>query len=1160
MDTLSLLLLIGGLITLTVALVLFWRSRRVAPSPAPEPAPAPTTLDMQVEVHDGAEIATIADEAPPAPERRLYRPRTLALIATSLVILAVLGIMLNERLTARAPERLVVIVAPFADSGDGQTGRNVANELTRLLADQIKGDATVAMALRSPVDAADALALAEAERADLLIWGEVEPGALLDSPSLLPSLVYTPSGPYGPQAWLGYQSRFAMPRSFALAREPINGQAVLVPLVLAITDYVNGNPDQSHLQLTRLRENYPGLSDELPSILRGNIFWARGFYSEAADAYRLALAEASTDPALLANNLAVILRDGGDAGALAAFAEAVRLLDRDGRDLGELRMNLGLLALQEGRPAAAVVDLEQARNLLPASSALLLELTHAYRESGRLQDAQATLNEATSQVRRDERLVPAHYRTQTTQRLQANLNEQRALLELAQRLEAQGPLVWELEVAPPQPAALLRPIRSQLEAAADASDQAVRQWRRLAASESAAMAGAGLLAGGQAERLELQAVRQRYYLALVQIEQERLSTRRSPGVFDALFSTGNNDPASLVLLNELARRMPASAPIQAASGRAALVAEQAERAQEYYDQVIGMAPQAPEGFFGQGRVAYQRADVARASELYTVALERNGAFFPARMELARLAEQRGDWVAAIEQRRALRDLRPGPASSINLAHDLRLSGGTGWVEAEQLLIPLSVSHAEAAIELARLYTDAGRSDVAISAYRDALALDRTSSIASFELGETLAGQGDYAGAELALREALRLDAQHLEARLALAEIYQGPLGDPARAEREFQAALRQGVDDPTWLERIGDAALANGNAEQARTTYLRAVEQRPDSAVLQHKLGLAYAARSQHEAAAEAQRRAIELLGAATDPAANELRIAAWVSLGDALRLQGRNDEAINAYTTALQLDAGRIAAQIGQGLVAVGAGNWGVAHGHFATAAALPNGDQNAEAQFWLAESLLRRDDFAGASARYQRALELRPNFPEAYLGLAQTRYAQHDLEAALATINSGLAQRPLYAEALLFKGKLLQEQGRNSEALAAYDRSITADAAIAESHYRRGMLRIQLGDYDAAIRDLNQAAELQANFPEATYWLGRAYYAQGRLEPALRAFRQAISYNAGYVEAILYSGLVAEDLGLMSEAISAYQTVIQIDAQSELATRARLQLNRLS
>ena len=1155
MDTLSLLILLVTLAALAASIILP-SNRHSGEQHRPVPS---DPLDLHIQDRDGTPVAMIPEDDQDLRQRSPRLKLIIVLVCGAVIGLVSLAVLLNEWRTARTPTRFVVIVAPFADGSSGQAGASVAAELTRLLSEQLWGEATVAIADRRPADADEALALAQREGADLLIWGDLEPGALLDSPSLRPRLVYTPSGPYAPNAWISYQSRFAMPHHFTLAREPINGQAVVVPLILALVHYTAGEADQAESQLSRLLDYYPALSGTLPHVLRGNIYWARGFYPEAAAEYRRALTEPGDDPALLMNNLAAILREGNDPSVLEALADAVRLLD--GRDLGELRANLGALALRDRRYAAAAVELEQARNLLPASTTLLLDLATAYRETGRLDDARTALAAAEAVLPQDEQLVPSKFRTLTRQRLQAHLREQQALLDLALQLRAEGPIVWELEVALPQSTTQIRPIRDQLQSAIELSDQVIKHWRGIAASDGARLPTTELLASGQAERIELQRDRQRYYLALVTVELERKELRRNDqGFLGSLFTTGPDEPVSISLLNDLAVRQPTTIAILTALGHAALNSDQLDLAEEQYARVVNLVPQLPEGFFGQGRVAASRGDLSRAIELYNRALERDTSFFPARVMLARLAEERGDWASAIVQRRALLTIRPGPPSLIALAQDLRESGPDGWSEAEQLLLPLRTTSADAAIELARLYNDADRGDVAVSVYRDAVALDARSAIASFELGETLARQDDYLGAEEALREALRRDPTHLDARLALAELYQGPLGDLERAEREFQTALQQGVDDPAWLERIGDAALANGNAEQARSIYTRALEQRPDSATLYHKIGLAQAARNQLDTAAETQLRAIELAATMENPAGQDLRAAALVSLGDVRRLQGRTDEASSAYSEALQLDSTRVEAQIGMGLLAVGASNWAVAHGYFATAAAMPKGVANPEAQFWLAESLLRREDFAEATIFYERALELRPTFPEVYLGMAQIDQARRNLDAALHHVELALKQRPTYAEAFLLKGKLLQEQGRTSEALVAYDRSIAANGRIAESHYRRGVLHIQSGDYDLAIRDLNRATTLQANFPEATYWLGRAYYAQGRLEAALRAFRQAISYNANYAEAILYTGLVAEDLGYTAEAITAYQTVIQIDAQSEQAKRARLQLERLT
>lgn len=1134
-----------------------WHRREVATRPVQTDA-APDTIEMQTQEQDGTTVAALPEEPePPAPiyRRRVFR---VALVTVLLLVALVGGTTLYNLLTARAPERFVVVVAPFADGGDGQTGRNVASALVRLLGEQRGGAMTVAVASSTPATADAALALATTEGADLLIWGVVEPGGVLDNPTLSPRLIYTPTGPYAPNGWTGYLGRFAMPRSYTLTREPVNGQAVLVPLVAALYNYAYGQPDQAISQFDRLLQDYPSLSATLPRALRGNTLWARGFTAEAAAEYRLALVEPSDERALLVNNLGAILLDAGDPAALTAFAEAVRLLG--GRDLGVLRANLGTLALRAQRPGDAVTAFEQARNLMPASTSLLLDLATAYRDSGRLDAAAAAIEAADKRHHTDANLVPSVYREMVKQHSEALISEQQALLSLARRLFAQGPVVWELEAARPLAADSVRPIRDQLSSAADLSQLEVTQWRRRATSESAALVSTGLVAAGQAEQAERQVERQRYYQALVSAELERGGSQKRD-FFSALFSTGGTSSVTLNTLQPLMKVEPNNPALHLALGRAQRLLGQFDAANQSYDQAISLAPQQPEGCFGKGLVAHDQGDVGRATELYNQALGRNSAFFPARVELSRLAEERGDWPAAIAQRRALLETRPGPQSVLALAQALRLSGSGGWPEAAQMLIPLSTTDAAAAIELARLYNDSGRAEAAISAYQDALTLDKRNTTAAFELGQSLIRQSAYITAEQSLRQAIDYDQTNLDAHLALADLYQNQLHDPRQAGQAYSEAMNQGLRDPQRLEAIGDAASANKNVDQAIKAYSEAMKLRPDFPALHYKLGLAYEARGRHDAANQAQSRVIALT---ENPATSELaalRASALVALGDLARGRQNLVEANTYYGQALQIDGNRLAGQLGLGLSAVGQGNWGVAYGYFETAARLPDGATSPEAQFWLAESLLRRKDYAGAIERYNAAFELRKtDFPELYLGLAQAHYAQGDRVAALDSVSTALGQRPNYAEALLFQGKLLQEDGRSDTALIAYNRSIRANGNIAEAQFRRGVLHIQNGNYDDAINDLNRAAKLQPNFPEASYWLGRAYYAQGRLDPALIAFREAIKANGNFVEAIFYSGLAAEDLGRTAEAISAYQTVLQIDASGDLAARARVQLDRLT
>ncbi|MCX7791748.1 MAG: tetratricopeptide repeat protein [Chloroflexaceae bacterium] len=1119
-----------------------------------------TVVDLEKREENGATIAAL-----PGSERRpgwrewlvAQPPWRWGVVAALTLVIGVALYLLLSPLFVPPAARYIVAVAPFDDGGDGRSGRNVAVTLAREIEEISQGAIATRLTDRRPATTREALQLATTLDADILIWGQVEPGAVLDSPSLQPRLIYQPTGPYAPNGWDGYLGRFALPRSYTLARAPVNGRATLAPLILALHAYARGEADRAFTALGRLLEDYPELRAPLPRALRGNVLWARRAYTAAAEEYRLALSEPADEQALLANNLGAVLLDSGDPAALSAFAEAVRLLE--GHDLGELRVNLALLALRENRPGDAVTELEQARNLLPPHAPLLLTLATAYRENGQLDEAAAALEAARRARGPDSRMVAPVYRPMYRQRVDAALSEEGALLDLARRLDARGQLLWELEVNPAVPYGDLADARAGLDRAADASAREVTRWRQRAMADGARSGEAGFVGSGQAERARQNADRQRFYQAVVEMEQARTRPRTRSGL-GALFVAASPRPPHLVTLEALQQRRPGDPRITAAIGRAHRLLGNLDAAEQAYAQTVQLAPQAPEGYFGQGAVARARGDLPRAIERYSLALERNNAFFPARVELAAIAEAQGDLQGAVAQRRALLDQRPSPRSAVELARTLRQMGPEFYPEAEDILTRYSQSSAIAAVELGQLYEAAGRPDAARAAYTDALSLDPRSAPALLALGKLAVTESDYRTAERLFQQVVRVDEGNVAARLALADLYYGPLNDPRRAVREYRRALDQGIADAEKLVAIGDAAMAQEQYDLAVEAYAEAVALRPGEAAFQHRLSRASFAARRLPRAADAANMVLALTPDPGDPVQAQLRAEALVTLGDVQRLSGDFEAAASSYTQALQVSPTLISAQLGLGLIAVGQGNWGVATSYFQSAANLPGGQDDPQAQFWLAEGLLRQDNYADAEAAYRRALELQPVLPEAYLGLAQLQRARGDIGAAMEDVERALEQRSDYAEALLFKGKLYQELGRVAEARAAYDASIRANDRIPETYYRRAMLFMQAGREDRAIRDLQRAIRLQENFPEAHYWLGRAYYAQGRLEPALKSFRRAFELNANYVDAVFFIGLVSEDLGRTADAISAYQTVISIDPNSYFASKARDQISRLT
>lgn len=97
-----------------------------------------------------------------------------------------------------------------------------------------------------------------------------------------------------------------------------------------------------------------------------------------------------------------------------------------------------------------------------------------------------------------------------------------------------------------------------------------------------------------------------------------------------------------------------------------------------------------------------------------------------------------------------------------------------------------------------------------------------------------------------------------------------------------------------------------------------------------------------------------------------------------------------------------------------------------------------DAELAFQEAERLTTVDREKAADA-YKRAISLRPNYIEAYLGLARVLSEAGDLDEAKAAIAAARRLRPGLAEATTIEGRIHKENGEEQKAITAFKRAIT-------------------------------------------------------------------------------------------------------------------------
>ncbi|HEU4323443.1 MAG TPA: tetratricopeptide repeat protein [Roseiflexaceae bacterium] len=1143
----------------------------------------------QTVLHEGEEIAM-----PPARSRRLPgrgRRRSLPWLPTGrrrrwgvLVIatlIGAIGIANLPFLTDSQANRFVVLIAPFrTPDGGAQGGRAVADQLAALLPERTQGRVIARVLSRPPgeelADLTEVPALLGREGADALLWGDLTSGGLLDQQSLRPLLVYQPNGAYAPAGWYSYLGRFAMPDAYYLSAVPLNGQAVLPDLLGALADYGAGRYDNAFSTLDTLTQNYPELAQPLPRAIRGNILWARGEFDAAAGEYRrTGVMDAGTGSspqlAALANNLGAILLDAsaqaeeegdralGDAQAQearAAFARAEALLGD--LDLGALRTNQGLAALRAGRSPDATQALERARQT-GGTTFVLIQLAGAYRITGQYGLADGALSDAAQQISLDIDRAPTVQRPLLEAQLNAQLSQERALLRVADALDAREPLLWELErmtVRVRGDSALVEEItaaRGQLERAADSSADINRRWQRRSASEDAANHPiAGMVATGQARRVEQQEREQRRWLAALNTELGRLSPQQRGGMLSDLWVnlTGDRSPLgqARASLEEQLRLEPQDLDAQILLGRALWLNERTDEAQTVFARAAEQAPARPEPVYGQAVIAL-RNDEARGRELLQRAIELEPRFYPAREKLAEASESAGDWPLAIEQRAWLAENYPNTTTRLALAHTLRQSGSTGYAQAEQILLPLANGgNAQALLELGRLYQSNGDLNGARAALELAFQQAPENPDVLYSLGQVYVAQDRETEAENLFKRAIRADAGYVQAHLALAQIYRTE--GSAQAAEAYRAALESGVSDVPTLKEIGAALLASGAYNAAADAYRRALTRTAQDAELYHGLAQATLGQGDLEAARTAEQQALNLR-----PGYPE----ALVGLGDIALRQNNLAEAVQHYNEAIQQNSQLTSAYLGLGRAAAAEGNWSVAQGHFNSAVA--RDPESPDAQLWLGEARIRQNDIGGAISAYTTALTLRPTFPEAYFGLAQAQIAAGQTQSATNNLERALAQRPRYAEARLLQGKLYEQQNNLSAAIDAYGRAVLLNGDLAEPYYRRALLYLRTDRINEAQNDLERAVVAQDNFPEAHYWLGRTYLVNERPTQANQEFQKAITQRGGsYPEASFYQGLAQEQLGNREAAITSLTTALEQGRDSVWLTEAQAALARLN
>jgi tetratricopeptide (TPR) repeat protein len=361
---------------------------------------------------------------------------------------------------------------------------------------------------------------------------------------------------------------------------------------------------------------------------------------------------------------------------------------------------------------------------------------------------------------------------------------------------------------------------------------------------------------------------------------------------------------------------------------------------------------------------------------------------------------------------------------------------------------------ETAHALAIALENRGESDSAIAVFRDLRALRPRSVRHLAFLGRALKERGlsreadEILDAAVALgREAIRKkpDSYHHDL-LGFALLVQGKSNEAIAEQREV---IRLETDNVSARIKLGVALHRQGNLDEAISEFHEAIRIDPENAAAHLNLGVVLCDGKHDFLAAEAVFREAIRLG--PDLAESH------TNLGNALRHQGKVDEALAEHREAIRLKPSLAAA-----------------HDHLGA----------------LLCDVKR--DYPAAEAEFREAIRLSPGSAAPHRNLGVALILQGKPDRAIAEFREVIRLKPDSAEAYNDLGRTLQAQGKLDASAAAFREAIRLNPRNAGAHCTLGGVLKAQGDYAGAVEMYRKGHELGSRTPGWRYpsakWLAEA------------------------------------------------------------------------
>ena len=166
------------------------------------------------------------------------------------------------------------------------------------------------------------------------------------------------------------------------------------------------------------------------------------------------------------------------------------------------------------------------------------------------------------------------------------------------------------------------------------------------------------------------------------------------------------------------------------------------------------------------------------------------------------------------------------------------------------------------------------------------------------------------------------------------------------------------------------------------------------------------------------------------------------------------------------------------------------------------------------------KRAAYTKAITYYTRALELKPDLPEAHTNRGNVYRETGEFDKAIEDYNSAIDYNPDDANAYNNRGNAYFDKNEFDKAIEDYNSATELKTDYDDAYYNRGSAYLIKGNLKLAFQNFNKAIELNPDNAEVYVIRGDTYLEKSDFDLALQDFNKAIELNPDNAEAYVIRG----------------------------------------